>query len=262
MLKRAPLTVVPPSLPALHRPIAAPLNIPMVEPDRCELAVRAVLPSTATRNNNDASGKLPRVSKGSSISRLLNPSDNRTIICESSIEANYCLLLMADRTVKLIREQPPLIWWLDHAGMIRRHTFDFRVKLSSGEPIAVVVKHSKIAQTPDFQASFERIVAWTPISFAHRILLVTEKDIPWWATRNAALIRSCLMDKECSIDNEFRELVGSCVYPISIADLGQKLYDISLAFRPIVRLIADGTLVPVFQGLISEESLVRLGDVA
>jgi hypothetical protein len=54
----------------------------------------------------------------------------------------------------------------------------------------------------------------------------------------------------------------TCVYPISIEDLGQKLYDISLAFRPIIRLIADGTLAPVFQGLISEESLVRLGDVA
>lgn len=63
MLKRARNTLIPAPTPHPKLPLVTPLSIPFIGPDRCGLTVPARLLSTATRNNSDASGKLPRVSK-------------------------------------------------------------------------------------------------------------------------------------------------------------------------------------------------------
>lgn len=166
---------------------------------------------------------------------------------------------MADRNVRRIEEQIRPIHWLDHVGQIRRHTFDVRVTRTCGRRTEVIAKRKEVADKPEFKADLERIVAWTPFSVAHEILLVTEQDIPWWAARNAALIRTSIMDLECDIDKELRALEPTSIFPTSIRKFGEQVYDISLTFRPIARLIGGGVLEVLNQGPLSEHSLIRLG---
>jgi len=90
-------------------------------------------PSTASR-------KPPKRSKGSFSGASVDPIENRVKVFESyRLELGLLLILMADRRVAHIQDQPAPVTFVTPEGQERTHAFDFLVTFRSGKRVAEIL---------------------------------------------------------------------------------------------------------------------------
>lgn len=97
---------------------------------------------------------------------------------ESALEAKCFALLAARPDVLDIIEQPPAVRYQDPRGVGRWHTFDFLVALRSGSRLAIAVRPWERVQKRRFDDLLRLIAPQVPKSFADRVVLFTDADIP------------------------------------------------------------------------------------
>ena len=97
---------------------------------------------------------------------------------ESGLEASCWDQLVANPDVREIQAQPPEITYRDARGKPATHHFDFRVQLKDGSAWAVAVRPLNKVRKYRFDRVLELIAAQLPRSFATRVLLFTDADIP------------------------------------------------------------------------------------
>lgn len=97
---------------------------------------------------------------------------------ESGLEASCWDQLVANPDIREIQAQPPKITYHDAGGKLQPHHFDFRAQLKDGGAWAVAVRPLRKVRKYRFDRTLELIAAQLPRSFATRVLLFTDADIP------------------------------------------------------------------------------------
>ena len=97
---------------------------------------------------------------------------------ESNLEAQCWDQLVANADIREIQAQPPKITYHDAGGKLQPHHFDFRAQLKDGGAWAVAVKPLSKVRKYRFDRVLGLIAAQLPRSFATRVLLLTDADIP------------------------------------------------------------------------------------
>ena len=153
------------------------------QPDRSQLFVVPLKKSVAMR--------LPAFGgKGGQSGALVEPADNRIILTESSNEKKAFKTFLADRHVKTLREQAAVISYLDILGEEHAHTIDAVVEKHDGESIGLLVKDEHGASKHGLIGFAQRLAPQTPPAIAHRLQVITSRNLPEWHVQNVSLILS------------------------------------------------------------------------
>lgn len=136
---------------------------------------RFPVPAHASRTVPARSKASARVQVVDNRSFLPQPIINRL---ESNLEAECWDQLVANPDIREIQAQPPKITYRDAQGKPATHHFDFRAQLRDGSAWAVAVRPLARVRNYRFDRTLELIAAQLPRSFATRVLLFTEADIP------------------------------------------------------------------------------------
>lgn len=197
------------------------------------------LPSRATR-------KPPTRSKRSSRGHVTgggNDSGSRRLrYFESKREQEVLYLLLARPDVLDVWDQPPPVSYRDATGRKRNHTFDFLIKLIDGRRIAIAVKPEAIAERQGFRETLQLIRAATPLSYAHDIVLITERSYTPSAARNAQKLHDFRRTPDPDADEVIASLVHDLNGPMTMAELVQASGLGGRAFRAAVKAIYAGLL--------------------
>jgi len=182
--------------------------------------------------------------------------DNRIIGFESHLEHRVASVLLGRPDVVELQDQPTPIEYRDPEGRWRKHTFDYLVKLSSGLAVAIAVK--PLARTNEtFLGTLQHVARHMPASFAEGIYPVDETAVSDADYSNSLLLREVMQDDQ-EDDYDFLDAIVSTINgDVRIGSLGRQLGRASSGFRPVVRLIAEGRLVPVDRSQLTPESWVR-----
>ncbi|SHL82913.1 hypothetical protein SAMN05444389_101564 [Paracoccus solventivorans] len=97
---------------------------------------------------------------------------------ESGLEAHCWDQLIANPEFREVQAQPPVIRYRDARGRPAVHHFDFRALLTDGNAIAVAVRPLARVRKYRFEDTLRLIASQLPRSFATRVLLFTDADIP------------------------------------------------------------------------------------
>lgn len=97
---------------------------------------------------------------------------------ESGLEAHCWDQLVANPDILEVQAQPPAISYVDTRGKHVTHHFDFLAKHIDGTASAVAVRPLTRACKYRFEDTLRLIAAQLPRSFATRVLLFTDADVP------------------------------------------------------------------------------------
>ena len=129
-----------------------------------------------------ASRTIPARSKASSRVQVV---DNRPFLpqpvikrLESSLEAHCHDQLVADPNVREVEAQPPAITYRDGRGRPATHVFDFLARTLDGQRLAIAVRPLARVRKWRFDDTLRLIAAQIPRSFATRVVLFTDANVP------------------------------------------------------------------------------------
>lgn len=225
--------------------------------DKPEQGVRAPLPSRATRN-------IPRRSRASSRGAILAslPADDRPRIIqfESKLEQRVLWLLLANKDVMDIREQPLPVTYTDHQGKRRSHVFDFWVVLRSGRRIAVAVKPAKRAHKRNLVRELRHVRLAMRKTFADDMLLITDRDFEQGEAINPQRYCEFSWHRCTETEADLQRLMGRVEFPTSIRTLCDQLPKGGAGFRAVFLAIYDHLLFADKTQPIDMDTIVSVGD--
>lgn len=225
-------------------------SIRPAQPDRSELSVLPLQRVAAVRS--PAFG-----TTGSQTGSIVEPVRQVVVLTESSIEKKLVRTLMADRNVESVRHQGLRIFYVGDDGQTHHHTVDLLVTLLDGTRIGYVVKPEHVAVRDNVRGLVEKLATSVSSERVDRLQLVTTRQLPEWGNQNARQLLNSRRDRRSHVDDMLREMAPDLVLPIRIADLTARLGGGHVAFRPVLRAIAFGTLEYLGTGVIDENSRVR-----
>lgn len=211
------------------------------------------LPSLASRN-------ISLSARGSYRCTLVDHTNNRQIRCESRLERNVYMVILAHRDIESLHEQPPAVQYIDENGVVHEHTFDALVRMSDGTRIAIDVKPRQRVVLSGLPEVHRMIKTQVGSGFAHRYLIRTEDHAHPVDVANAELILRARRLSNHAADIAVRDLVedlrGWCRFGdlIAISGVGAN------AFDALVRLIDEGVLAIRDRVRISYDCLVGSAD--
>ncbi|MEJ0052125.1 MAG: TnsA endonuclease N-terminal domain-containing protein [Methylovirgula sp.] len=199
--------------------------------------------------------RLPPVrSRGSSRGTVLNFKANRTLWYESSLERKTIYVSLTRPDVVNMWDQPPQVTYVDAEGNTRHHTFDFLVQMASGTRIAVAVKPSERAE--HVTDILERIASQGAVTYADRVTLITERDLPKWRVWNAQFLHSAMCERADADDNVVREILADVIGDVKIGDIINRTDLGGRGLRAVARLLGAGELRLTLPGRINRRALV------
>lgn len=215
------------------------------------------LPSRASR-------QLPKRSSVSAVGRLVHHTTGRRIGFQSMIEMHTALVLLAQRNVVDLVDQPPPITHRTRDGIRHRHTFDFLATLDDGQRIAFECKAQWRAERDDLDGFYRSLADQVPWRFAHRIKIVTEASFSHAQIHDATLLYDCRRDPPGEIDAAVRTTAGGIFGGVPVAKLVAWVGggDEGAAFRAIVRAVGSGILVKLSTGPFDLATVVGPGEVS
>lgn len=220
------------------------------QPDRSELSILPLRRVAAVRSPVFGTN-------GSQTGSIVEPVTQVVVLTESSIEKKLVRTLMADPNVKSVRHQALRITYVGEDGEQHHHTIDLLVTLRDGTRIGYIVKPEHVAVRDNVRGLVERMAASVSPEKVDRLQLVTSRQLPEWGNQNARQLLNARRDRRSHVDDMLRDMAPKLVLPIRIADLTARLGGGHVAFRPVLRAIAFGTLEYLGTGVIDENSRVR-----
>lgn len=174
---------------------------------------------------------------------------------QSHTELKTLLVLLARPEVVRLENQVPFQWGGQNAAR-NYHLFDFRVTLSDGARVALMVKNARKAAQVDFLTFVRRIAAQAVPHFADRVSLVTENDLDPIEVHNAVLIHS-VRSLDPGPDEAVRRVVTGMTAAARIKDIVEAAGPGGHGFRSVVRLLRSRELELVNHERIEPAALVR-----
>lgn len=168
--------------------------------------------------------------------------EGRAIIYESLLERDAATVLLADRRVALLEDQPAAVEYRDATGRLHRHTFDFRVTLQNGRKVAVIVKPASKANRPSFRELVANLKRDTPPTFAGAVIVVTDADLHPARVADAALFLSARLIDDPTADAAVMQVIDDLNGSVSIATLRDLAGFGGRGFGAAIRAIDRGRL--------------------
>ena len=209
-------------------------------------------PSTASR--------MPTArSRGYCRGCIVDARTNRTYVFESSLERDALCILLADRRISAVQDQPPAVSYVGPDGRLRSHTADFRVIRVVGIRIAYAVKPSARVEKSRIQETLDLIKEQVGAQFADHYRVLTENEITKPKAHNARMILRARRARNQDDVDTVRRAVPS----IGAFKIGDILTVTALGARgwnAVLNLIDEGVLTviePNGTSRLNEGSLVR-----
>jgi hypothetical protein len=184
-------------------------------------------------------------------------ASNRSVVFESLIEARFSVIAEARHDIVEIRDQWPVVHYVDCNGCMVSHTFDFWVRMKDGRSVAIAVKPTGRVNSSSILKTLQAIKEQGIGGFAEDVALVTEA----YATEDAAYnARWKLHARRMRNEVEYRGALAA------VSDLrgSVRLHDlVAEAEMPAHRRIAiwclidEGVLAPDELGRITDESFLH-----
>ena len=189
---------------------------------------RAPLPSRATRTWGLKSSGSMRV--------LIASVGDHLIACESGLEWRTAVVAAAHPRVVAVREQAEAVEYAD-GNVARRHVPDFVVSTVEGREEALIVKPDRwAAGATRLAATLDARRAGDLDAFHH----VGGTKLARSIVKAADLVGVVRRDGPASGDPEVARLRAAIDRPMTIEQAVEGANDPGVAFRAVVRLIADG----------------------
>lgn len=166
---------------------------------------------------------------------VYGPDAGSVMQLESLTEKGVALLLLAREDVAGLESQV-LFCWIDDFGSKRKHFFDFRVTMTDGSRVAVMVKYDKKLSDEEFRAKIACIADQVSAPFADRVTVMTEAHLDPVALHNAKLFNA-VRKPDPEADAAIRAAVADLVGAVKIGDLIAHTGLAGRGFRSIARLI-------------------------
>ncbi|MDJ1465638.1 hypothetical protein [Nitratireductor sp. GZWM139] len=164
------------------------------------------------------------------------------MIAESLLEAKAMTVLLARRNVLEVWEQPEPVWFVDHDGVKRKHTFDLLAQFDDGCRVAYAVKpYSRVRRT-GLDLEIELIRQQSLAQIADKAVILTEKQISRARVYNAEQVlraRQMRNEQDCT---ELRRIVSDITGSVPVHALLKETPDPGLARTAFWCLIDDGVL--------------------
>lgn len=203
-----------------------------------------------------AARKIPMGTIGHFTGALVIGNDEGEVMqFQSHTELKTLLVLQARPNVVRLENQVPF-GWTDQNGARKYHLFDFRVTLSDGARVALMVKHARKAAQMEFLALMRGIAARAVPHFADRICLVTENDLDPVEVHNAVLTHS-VRSPDPEPDEAVRRVVTGMTAAARIKDIVEATDQGGRGFRSVIRLLRTRELELVNHERIEPAALVR-----
>ena len=188
-------------------------------------------------------------------SLVIGDDEGEAMQFQSHTELQTALVMLARPNVVGLENQVPF-GWFDRDGTRKTHFFDFRVSLSDGRWIALMVKHARKAAEPVFRAEMHWIAKQARPHFADQVALISENDLDPIEVHNAELVHGVrIPDPEP--DAAVRRVVASLTGAARISDIVAACGCGGSGFRSVVRLIRTRELELATRERIDTASLVR-----
>ncbi|WP_460272836.1 hypothetical protein [Celeribacter sp. ULVN23_4] len=215
---------------------------------------RAPLPSRATRN----APKRSRVANRSILVARL-PAHDRPIkiVAHSRLELGCAHSLLARRDTYDLVDQPPAIRFRRPDGRWSTHTYDYWHHGADGTTTAIIVKPFAKTVKPGFRELCEAIKAATPLSFADRVVLVTERKLPRESVWNAARFHDYQRCADPALDCEVLDIFRRVGHAVTISELQAQCSLAGRLYQAAIRLIFRGQLMCLDPGRILPSSRVE-----
>ncbi|WP_416355910.1 hypothetical protein ACLNGM_17525 [Aureimonas phyllosphaerae] len=188
---------------------------------------------------------------------IIDPATNREIVYESTLERDLLCILLADRRVASLLDQPPAVEYFDDTGRIRRHTLDFMATLRDGRRIWIAVKPQARVISSGIEETLERIGTGPSRHRADAVVLRTDRHISRDRAADARMILRARRTRVARDVEAVAEWVRRTNGRISVDAICNALPDIPAVFMRIVNLVDEGVLRPVGTGRLSMSTSVR-----
>lgn len=184
--------------------------------------------------------------------------DNRKVVFESMVENRVAKVLLARRDVVELRDQWPEVHYVDAAGVLRSHTFDFWVRLANGKRVAVAVKAAARVRQSRVVTTLKSIAAQGIGGHADEVALLTDAYATHDEARNAEWkLHARRMRNEAAYQDAFA-IVANIRGVVRFHDLLQDASHPAARRIAIWNLIDEGYLAAIEPGRITDLSwLIR-----
>jgi len=199
----------------------------------------------------------PARSKGFCRGSVVSQAANRALVYESALERDFACILLADRRIAAIHDQPPPVTYRTADGVSHRHTFDFLVTTVDGRRLAFAVKPLARVEKSGIKDILALAAAQAPRDFADRFLLRTERQITKDRAFNARLILRSRRGRNDNDVETLRQLASSLRGSVSIRELVAASGFGARGWNSVICLIDEGVLNIVANSRIDERSRVR-----
>lgn len=169
---------------------------------------------------------------------------DRMVVFESLLELHCLRMLLTDRWVIDIWDQPPLFEYRNIAGKWTHHTLDYRAEYQDGRFIGFAVKPwNKVFDQEGNPTEFARNMARVRAVAGHEIRIVTERSFSRVQVQDAQIMYTWSRQVDPTADAVVREIIPTLhgTFPLrtiqDLSGLGGR------AYGAIVRAFRDGLLV-------------------
>ncbi|MBQ2262451.1 MAG: TnsA endonuclease N-terminal domain-containing protein [Loktanella sp.] len=199
--------------------------------------------------------------RGFVIAKLRAGAAWRQLIFESDLERKCLLVLLSQKAVVNIWDQPPQITYRNKAGKPTFHTFDFLVTLEDGKRIAIAVKPDGLVERNGFNQEFALIKAQTTKQFADDALLVTNSSFSAAEVRNAELLHMFRQAEDVEADAAVHQIFRGMNCERSLGHVVAATGLNGRAFRAGFKAIFDGIVLTDMSVPVTEASMLSIPEV-
>jgi hypothetical protein len=198
-----------------------------------------------------ASRRPPARSKGCSRGFVVDCVSNREVVYESTLERDFAVILLSDRRIKKVHDQPPAVSYIAKDGRRCRHTFDFLATTAWDTTIAFAVKPSAKVAKSGIAEIVDLIRNQVGARFADRFQVMTEKQITKPRAANGRLILHSRRGRSQQDVEQVRTIAASIKGAVKISDLVVASGLEARGFNAAINLIDEGFLTVVDEGGVS-----------
>ena len=178
---------------------------------------------------------------------------------ESELEIKIGLSYKARPNVADVIDQPPPVYFYDDEGVLREHTFDWKVVETCGTRTLVAVKPANHVAKSGIQRVVDLVAEQLSTGVADYVVLATEQKLTRTDNYNAALIYSATRETiprdDTIVEHLIRKMRGHTTIGEFVAASGIN----GSGFRAIVRAIANRRLVLTTYRIIDHDAVVKRG---
>jgi hypothetical protein len=178
---------------------------------------------------------------------------------ESEGEELIGLSFLANPNVVDVIDQPPPVFYYDDDGVLRKHTFDWKVVEICATRTLVAVKRSEQVEKSGVQRVVDLVAEQLSPDIADYVVLATEAKLTRTDTYNAKLLYSATRETIPRDDTIVEHLIRKMRGHTTIGELVEASGIHGSGFRAIVRAIANRRLVLTTYRTIDHDAVVKRG---